>query len=427
MLNGSKTFFIATFTLAIFANVCHGSDKLFLPSINLGNTGFNFAAIATGDFNNDGNLDIVWGGEDGLLSVLLGNGVGEFENGGLIDNGARPVFKGLAAVDMNGDGLTDIASVTENGFSILLGTGDGQFTEPVLFSGDFPNLASELVGIDSGDINGDGLDDVVAASDTNIECVLGSTDANFTRFEVFNLAGSSWHRPSVGDFNGDGFDDIATVFNADTFIAAGGKSQNLQLLNQINGVLAIDDFYSGLLASDLNGDQFADIVATGWGINVIHGTVFAYLNDGGGDYSNPSFNDLILFFATDFAVTGDVNGDQHQDIIVYQSVYLGNGDGSFLANVPVPGLSFNKVVEDVNADGFDDLIFISSDNALRVALANGLRRGDINLDGSVDLLDVAPFVEILNLGVFQSEADINCDDAVDTTDIAPFVDLLAGE
>ena len=51
--------------------------------------------------------------------------------------------------------------------------------------------------------------------------------------------------------------------------------------------------------------------------------------------------------------------------------------------------------------------------------------GDVNLDGSVDLLDVAPFVALLEDGVFQAEADINGDGAVDLLDVAPFVNLLA--
>ena len=63
-----------------------------------------------------------------------------------------------------------------------------------------------------------------------------------------------------------------------------------------------------------------------------------------------------------------------------------------------------------------------------LALASGLAvvplLGDVNRDGSVDLLDVAPFVERLILGKFQIEADVNQDGVVDLLDVAPFVDLL---
>lgn len=52
--------------------------------------------------------------------------------------------------------------------------------------------------------------------------------------------------------------------------------------------------------------------------------------------------------------------------------------------------------------------------------------GDVNQDGSVDLLDVSPFVELLVSGGFQSEADINGDGEVNLLDVSPFVDLLTG-
>ena len=52
--------------------------------------------------------------------------------------------------------------------------------------------------------------------------------------------------------------------------------------------------------------------------------------------------------------------------------------------------------------------------------------GDINGDGVVDLLDVAPFVELLTSGEFQAEGDINGDGQIDLLDVQPFVDLLVG-
>ena len=52
--------------------------------------------------------------------------------------------------------------------------------------------------------------------------------------------------------------------------------------------------------------------------------------------------------------------------------------------------------------------------------------GDINRDGSVNLLDVDGFVELLIAGQFQLEADINGDGAVNLLDVSLFVALLAG-
>ena len=50
--------------------------------------------------------------------------------------------------------------------------------------------------------------------------------------------------------------------------------------------------------------------------------------------------------------------------------------------------------------------------------------GDVNLDGVINLLDVAPFIELLNSGGYQGEADINQDGVVNLLDVALFIDLL---
>ena len=50
--------------------------------------------------------------------------------------------------------------------------------------------------------------------------------------------------------------------------------------------------------------------------------------------------------------------------------------------------------------------------------------GDVNLDGVVNLLDVAPFIELLSTGDYQAEADMNSDGSVNLLDVGLFVDAL---
>ena len=52
--------------------------------------------------------------------------------------------------------------------------------------------------------------------------------------------------------------------------------------------------------------------------------------------------------------------------------------------------------------------------------------GDVNCDGTVDLLDVGPFVDALTSSEFFPKADINHDGVVNLLDIEPFVELLTG-
>jgi hypothetical protein len=52
--------------------------------------------------------------------------------------------------------------------------------------------------------------------------------------------------------------------------------------------------------------------------------------------------------------------------------------------------------------------------------------GDINCDGVVDLLDVAPFINLLTTGGYSPKGDFNNDGAITLLDVQPFVILLAG-
>lgn len=57
---------------------------------------------------------------------------------------------------------------------------------------------------------------------------------------------------------------------------------------------------------------------------------------------------------------------------------------------------------------------------------SGFEIGDVNRDGSLDLLDVGPFVDEISAGGDLCEADINEDGVVDLLDVGPFVGLLGG-
>ena len=51
--------------------------------------------------------------------------------------------------------------------------------------------------------------------------------------------------------------------------------------------------------------------------------------------------------------------------------------------------------------------------------------GDVNLDGAVSFLDIAPLIGLLTAGLFQAEADIDGNGVVNFFDISPFIQILS--
>ena len=83
---------------------------------------------------------------------------------------------------------------------------------------------------------------------------------------------------------------------------------------------------------------------------------------------------------------------------------------------------------DISSFGEDDdgnLIVVSlNGNVFR--LSSVITLGDVNRDGTVNFLDISPFIFILS-GGFQAEADVNADGNVNFLDISPFIILLSGQ
>ncbi|HET7841398.1 MAG TPA: VCBS repeat-containing protein, partial [Terriglobia bacterium] len=176
-------------------------------------TGSNPLAIAVGDFNGDGKLDLAvtncspgsncnflggGGTGPGSVTILLGDGAGNFTVGSSFATGTNPTS--VTVGDFNGDGNIDmvVANTDSNDLTILLGDGTGNFTSTQWVSG----TVGQGVAVAAGDFNGDGKLDLA----TTGGILLGDGKGGFT------LAPSSvggGFAIVVADFNGDGKLDIA--------------------------------------------------------------------------------------------------------------------------------------------------------------------------------------------------------------------------
>ena len=117
----------------------------------------------------------------------------------------------------------------------------------------------------------------------------------------------------------------------------------------------------------------------------------------------------ILDFATngqEFIQDAGVNG---------QTTFLDNEGGALF--VPIYGTAT------INANIVD---LPTPFTGMAIKIESGVLKGDVNMDGAINLLDVEPFVDALASGVFLAEADANCDGVVNLLDVEPFILLLTG-
>ena len=146
-----------------------------------------------------------------------------------------------------------------------------------------------------------------------------------------------------------------------------------------NGINSSND--SGIWAEDLDGN-----------LNLIarQGDFLEVTDDQG----NASMRQIAnVFFSGEIFATGNSDG--------VQRCFNDSGQLTFVANF---------------TDGSEGIFVATIDVVL----------GDVNCDGEVNLLDVAPFVDLISAGGFSVKADINEDGSVNLLDVAPFVALLSG-
>jgi hypothetical protein len=290
------------------------------------------ASIATGDLNGDGFLDLVIANEStNNISVLLGDGKGNFAPAHVIATGSKP--KSIALADFNRDGKLDIVTAnfgTSAGtISVLFGKGDGTFQTPR----NFP-AGIETQSVVVGDLNNDGIPDIAVASvqSESVYAFLSNGDGTFQPpvIFVFNNGYAGMTQIALGDMNQDGILDVVGIYGFgqgfQVWLGNGDGSFYLYSNSLSYGTIA---YPQGLAVADFNGDGQWD-VALGMYTNNLVGVS---MNQGGGDFAPPLGSAALP--ATILLAVADLNGDGKLDSISTGltvgviDVGLGQGDGYF--------------------------------------------------------------------------------------------------
>lgn len=310
--------------------------------------------LQVGDVNRDGRLDVVtcnnWGYDE---TVLLGDGLGAFHTAAPpneVDGDGEPVR--MILKDFNNDGLLDIASNAPDDSSILLFFGDGR--------GNFPGPAIEVEDINrpfamqSADLNRDGKMDMVVVSanpndNSRVNILLGDGTGEFaaTTLVVNNVPSSV----QIGDINNDGKLD---------FVVAGTQPESHN-----------PNFFQTFLGNGRGGFRLQQTMTMDRGN--LKGDICL------GDFNEDGKLDLC------FPKTGNQDGGGTRSTIMF--VFIGDGAGNFTQTqtLEVGGEPHTVITADFNHDGHLDLANTNrADGTVTCLLGDG--QGNFTVSSTTSVL-----------------------------------------
>jgi len=326
------------------------------------NTSYGLLAA---DFDGDGDTDVVVGHDAGETLHVFAN------SGGTLVEGPGTHIPGLLtlyfASDFDLDGLPDLLVTTRTDILLYRNAADGTFVQ----SAGLP--FEQVYDILPATLDHDALPDVLVITVDTITPIRQRADGAFEALPPIDVYNPGNDEILSGDINGDGLTDI--LYEHRRVLLGEGQgdfTQGPELDPRVETLIKLVDI-------DRDGDLDLLVNAANADGEV---SSFTMLNDGAGLFALLEHPGVFSpFFKPRDTIPEDIDGDGHLDVVAYRDrltdIRFGSGDGYF-DDVP-----FNAFFEDVlrratlrDADGDGDLDVIASgddpDPAVKILTNDGL-------------------------------------------------------
>ncbi len=314
-ITGTDLFQIGTTNTVTFSLLYRNDGNGGFVQINPGLPGVYYGQATWGDYDNDGFQDVAIAGYSAgapLARIYHNNGDGTFTD---INASLTPVgYAALAWGDFNNDGRLDL---------LLTGNPGGQLVSQIYRNeghGVFTNVNAGLVGVYQGsvawgDYNNDGWLDILLTGDTGAYTTTSRiyrNEGNGTFTDIgAAIASAGTSSAAWGDYNNDGRLDILLTGSGNTFDS--GRFTQIYR-NDGNGVFTALDpglpavRYGSVAWGDYDNDGRLDVLLTGYGNAAV------YRNNGNDTFSNALAG--LTAVSSSSAAWGDYDRDGRLDILV---------------------------------------------------------------------------------------------------------------